>query len=109
MIIDLDKIYKDGKLFGYNIIHVDNEKGAIARVKVEQTNHTYIVSFKFDWKRLELLIEANPLGQDTFIRFCHSLLSLFNLNGDLIEIAVKDTVHRIITEFEKRNNNKYDY
>ena len=109
MTIDLDKIYKDGKLFGYDIMRADDEKGAIVRVKEEQTKHTYIVSFKFDWKRLELLIEANPLGQDTFIRFCHSLLSLFNLNGDLIEIAVKDTVHRIITEFEKRNNNKYDY
>ena len=102
MIIDLDKIYKDGKLFGYNIIHVDDEKGAIVRVKVEQTSHTYIVSFKFDWKNLELRIEAHPLGQDMFIRFCHPLLSLFNLNGDLIEIAVKDTVHRIITEFEKK-------
>lgn len=102
MTIDLDKIYKDGKLFGYTVIYVDDKKGAVARVRVKQTGHKYIVSFKFDWENFELRIEAHPSGQDAFIRFCHSFDSLFNLKGDLIEIAVKDTVHRIITEFEKK-------
>lgn len=103
--VDLDSIYKDGKLFGYTVMHVDDKKGAVARVRVEQTGHKYIVSFKFDWENFELRIEAHPSDQDAFIRFCHSFDSLFNLKGDLIEIAVKDTVHRIITEFEKRDNN----
>ena len=100
--VDLGNIVKDGKLFGYSVIHVDDKKGAIVRVRAEQTDRKYIVSFKFDWENFELRIEAHPSGQDVFIRFCHSFDSLFNLKGDLIEIAVKDTVHRIITEFEKK-------
>lgn len=103
MVIDLDDIYKDGKLFGYTVIHVDDEKGTI--VRVEENGHKYIVSFKFDWENFVLRIEAHPLGQDAFIRFSHSLDSLFRLKGNLTEYAVKDTVHRIITEFERRNNN----
>ena len=102
MVIDLDDIYKDGKLFGYTVIHVDDEKGAIVRVRVDQTGHKYIVSFKFDWEDFELLIEGHPLGQDTFIRICHPFDSLFQLKCNLIETSVRDIGHRVVRVFERR-------
>ena len=107
MIVDLDAIYKDGKMFGYVVECTDDEKGAIT--KIAKNDHEYIVSFRFDWEFLNLLIQVIPedhsMKVPRVMRFCHSFYSLFNLKDGLIEMVVRDTVDRIITGFERRYNN----
>jgi len=110
-VIDLDRIYKDGKIFGYEVECTKDEKGAITKLKATDSDHEYIVSFRFDWVGFNLLIQAFPADRSKnlpeVIRSCTSLDVLLALKYDLMEYAVRDTVNRIIAEFERRYND-YD-
>ena len=106
-VIDLDKIYKDGKLFNYAIEHTSNDGWSTTRVT--ENGHEYIVSFRFEWLDRSLQVQGTPVYESPkvpkMIRLCTSLDTLLNLNGDLTDYAVKNTVDRIINEFERRYNN----
>lgn len=103
MIIDLDNIYKDGKLFGYETYFVPSvnykgepvERGPYTRIEKDGTE--YEVLFTFDWNLFVLRIAAETttnmrLGSQMEL----SLDYLFGLKDDSITEVVQEAIERSI-------------
>ena len=110
-VIDLDRIYKDGKIFGYEMECQDDICLAAPITKIVENGHEYYISFRIDWPGFNLQIQGVPAVKSKrvpgVIRLCFPLDNILSLKYDLMEYAVRDTVNRIIAEFERRYND-YD-
>ena len=111
MTIDLDKIYKDGKLFGCNIICNLISEDEIPQFKLdyyrEEDGKHYILDYNFDWECESFIL--------TYIKFENGIPykariqinfhMLFSVKPGIEQVVFKHAAESIIREVEKLINN----
>lgn len=111
MTIDLDKIYKDGKLFGCDIIRNLISEDEIPQFKLdyyrEEDGKHYILDYNFDWEY--------ELFSLTYIKFENGIPykariqtdfhMLFSVKPGIEQVVFKRAAESIIREVEKLINN----
>lgn len=112
MVIDLDSIYKDGKLFGYDIYYdkkqingEDIDIGPLTDVIKDGTKYTVMFAFEWQYMKLSMLCTSKdkdgvPVGARTGI----SLDFLFAKMVQVIpEMIVRNALEQMIREIEMTN------
>ena len=116
--IDLDSIYKDGKLFGCRIIHTDPfdaKAYGMSLTKLDyhskESDKNYILDYEFDWERQEFIlsyfrwVNATPYKARIQINF-HML---FSVKPGIEQMVFEHAAESIIREVEKLiDNDKKD-
>ena len=112
MTIDLDKIYKDGKLFGCDIIRNLISEDEIQHFKLdyyrEEDDKHYILDYNFDWKYESFILSYTkfengiPYKARTQINF-HML---FSVKPGIEQMVFEHAAESLIREVEKliKNN-----
>lgn len=109
MTIDLDKIYKDGKLFGYNIYYekkrINGEDINIGPLTdIIKDGVKYTVKFAFEWQYMELRMlctSKDKYGTPIGARTCISLVFLFEKMVRVTpEMIVRNALEQMIREIE---------
>lgn len=113
MIIDLDKIYKDGKLFGCNIICnlITEDEIQIPQFKLdyyrEEDGKHYILDYNFNWEyesfTLSYIKFENGIPYKARIQI--SFHMLFGVKPGIEHVVFKHAAESIIREVEKLINN----
>lgn len=114
MVIDLDKIYKDGKLFGCNIICnlICEDEIQIPQFKLdyyrEKDGKHYILDYNFDWEYGWLILSYAKFenGMPYKARIQTDFHMLFEVKTGLERVVFKNAAERVIREVEKliKNN-----
>lgn len=105
MVINLDDIYKDGKLFGHDIYYspVDDR---IPCFDVIKNNHHYVFSILWNWRDWHLIlccfsiVKAIPYRARRQIGFD----TMFSLKDGLLQILIDTEIENLIREVEKLIN-----
>ena len=109
MIIDLDKIFKDGKLFGCDIICnlICKDETQIPQFKLdyyrEEDGKHYILDYNFDWE-YELFILTYikfENGTPYKARIQINFHMLFSVKPGIEQVVFKRAAESIIREVEK--------
>jgi len=112
MIIDLDKIYKDGKLFGCNIICnlIDEDKTPQFKLDYyrEEDGKHYILDYIFDWEYEAFILSYIRFknGVPYKARVQINFHMLFSVKPGIEQVAFKHAAESIIREVENlvKNN-----
>ena len=116
--IDLDKIYKDEKLFGCKIIHTDpfdTKAYEMSPTKLDyhskESDKNYILDYEFDWERQAFIlsyfrwVNATPYKARIQINFD----MLFSVKPGIEQMVFKHAAESVIREVEKLiDNDKKD-
>ena len=110
MTIDLDSIYKDGKLFGCRIIHtdpLDAKAYGMSLTKLDyhskESDKNYILDYNFDWEyesfSLSYIKFENgiPYKARIQINFC----MLFDIKPGMEQMVFEHAAESVIREVEK--------
>ena len=115
MTIDLDKIYKDGKLFGCDVICNLIGEDEILQLKLdyyrEEDGKHYILDYNFDWKYGAFILSYIKFENGTpyKARIQTDFHMLFEVKVDLEQVVFKHAAESVIREVEKLiNNDKKD-
>ena len=108
--IDLDKIYKDGKLFGCKIIHTDPfdaKAYGMPLTKLDyhskESDKNYILDYEFDWERQAFIlsyfrwVNATPYKA----RIQTDFHMLFSVKPGIEQMVFEHAAESIIREVEK--------
>ena len=115
MIIDLDNIYKDGKLFGCNIMCNLIDEDEIPQLKLdyyrEEDGKHYILDYNFNWEyesfTLSYIKFENGIPYKARIQI--SFHMLFSVKPGIEQIVFEHAAESVIREVEKLiNNDKKD-
>lgn len=116
MIINLDDIYKDGKLFGCRIIYthtnpLDVKAYEMSLTKLDyhskESDKNYILDYEFDWERQAFIlsyfrwVNATPYKARIQIGF-HML---FSVKPGIEQMAFEHAAESVIREVEKLIDN----
>ena len=110
MVIDLDNIYKDGKLFGCDIICNLIGKDEIPLFKLdyyrEGDGKHYILDYKFDWEYGVFILSYIKFenGKPYKARIQINFDMLFEVKTGLEQIVFKRAAESLIREVEKLIN-----
>jgi hypothetical protein len=102
MIIDLDNIYKDGKLFGQDI-YFNPENENIPCFDIIKNNHQYIFSILWNWENCHLvlccftIVRGVPYRARTQIGYD----TLFSLKGGLVKTIMNAEIEKLINTIEQ--------
>ena len=105
--IDLDNIYKDGKLFGCDIIRNLICEDEIPQFKLdyyrEEDDKHYILDYKFDWEYGEFILSYIKFenGIPYKARIQINFHMLFEVKTGLEQVLFKHAAESIIREVEK--------
>lgn len=114
MTINLDDIYKDGKLFGYDtyfkkVIDYDGkERESGPWTSIKDGNKNYEVRFSWDWECCFLGIIgkteiSTPLGKVPLTAQRQiSFDMLFGVKPGIIKLMVKKSIDELITYFKSK-------
>ncbi len=108
--IDLDKIYKDGKLFGCDIIRNLICEDEIPQFKLdyyrEEDDKHYILDYDFDWKHGAFILSYIKFenGKPYKARIQTDFCMLFEVKSGLEQIVFKRAAESLIREVEKLIN-----
>ena len=111
MTIDLDKIYKDGKLFGCNIICNLISEDEIPQFKLdyyrEEDGKHYILDYNFDWEYESFILSCIKFenGIPYKARIQTDFHMLFSVKPGIEQVVFKHAAESIIREVEKLINN----
>ena len=107
MIIDLDKIYKDGKLFGCDIIRNLISEDDIPQFKLDyrrkEDGKHYILDYDFDWAYEAFILSYTKFENGTpyKARIQIGFHMLFETKPGLWWVVFGDAAESIIREVEK--------
>jgi len=107
MIIDLDKIYKDGKLFGCDIICNLISKDEIPQFKLdycrEEDGKHYILDYNFDWEYESFVLSYIKFenGIPYKARVQINFHMLFSVKPGIEQMAFEHAAESVIREVEK--------
>lgn len=110
MIIDLDKIYKDGKLFGCNIICNLISEDEIPQFKLDyyrkEDGKHYILDYNFDWEYESFILSYVKFenGMPYKARIQINFHMLFSVKPGIEQMVFKHAAESIIREVEKPEN-----
>ena len=111
--IDLDNIYKDGKLFGRDI-YFNPENENIPCFDIIKNNHQYIFSILWDWRDCCLIlccfsiVKGIPYRARRQIRFDTMFSLKYGLQQKLIDNGIENlisTIENLINNDKKDNRN----
>ena len=110
MIIDLDKIFNDGKLFGCDVICNLISEDEIQHFKLdyyrEEDDKHYILDYNFDWKYESFILSyikfANGIPYKARIQINFHML--FETKTGLEQFVFKNAAESLIREVEKLIN-----
>lgn len=111
MTIDLDKIYKDGKLFGCNIICNLISEDEIPKFKLdyyrEEDGKHYILDYNFDWEYESFVLSYIKFenGIPYKARIQINFHMLFSVKPGIEQMAFEHAAESVIREVEKLINN----
>ena len=113
MKIDLDKIYKDGKLFNCNILCnlIREDETQIPQFKLvyyrEEDGKYYILDYDFDWEHELFILSYNKFenGIPYKARFQISFLMLFSVKPVIEQAVFEHAAESVIREVEKLIDN----
>lgn len=115
MTIDLDNIYKNGKLFGCNVIRNIIDEDEISRFKLdycrEEDGKHYILDYSFDWEHESFILSYIKFenGIPYKARIQTDFHMLFEVKTGLEQVVFKHAAESLIREVEKLiNNDKKD-
>ena len=115
MTIDLDKIYKDGKLFGCDVICNLICEDEIPQFKLdyyrEEDGKHYVLDYNFDWKYGAFILSYIRFenGIPYKARIQTDFHMLFEVKADLEQVVFKHAAESVIREVEKSiDNDKKD-
>ena len=113
MTIDLDKIYKDGKLFNCNILCnlIREDETQIPQFKLvyyrEEDDKHYILDYNFDWEHESFILSYIKFenGIPYKARFQISFHMLFSVKPDIEQAVFEHAAESVIREVEKLIDN----
>ena len=110
MIIDLDKIYKDGKLFGRNIICNLISEDEIPQFKLDyyrkEDGKHYILDYNFNWEYESFTLSYIKFENGTpyKARIQINFHMLFDVKSGMEQMVFEHAAESIIREVEKLIN-----
>lgn len=112
MIIDLDKIYKDGKLFGCDVIYnlIGEDEIQIPELKLdyyrEEDGKHYILDYNFDWEYESFILSYIKFenGIPYKARIQINFHMLFSVKPGIEQVVFKHAAESVIREVEKPEN-----
>ena len=108
--IDLDNIFKDGKLFGYDIMCNLAGEDEIPQFKLdyyrEEDGKHYILDYNFDWEYGAFILSYIKFenGIPYKARFQTDFHMLFEVKAGLEQVVFKHAAESLIREVEKLIN-----
>ena len=112
MTIDLDKIYKDGKLFGCDVIYnlIGEDEIQIPELKLdyyrEEDGKHYILDYNFDWEHESFILTYIKFENGTpyKARIQINFHMLFDVKSGMEQMVFEHAAESIIREVEKLIN-----
>ena len=102
MVIDLDKIYKDGKLFGQDI-YFNPENENIPCFDIIKNNHQYIFSILWNWRDCHLILCCFSIVKGIPYRARRQIGfdTMFSLKGGLAKTMMNAEIEKLINTIEQ--------
>lgn len=103
IVIDLDKIYKDGKLFGHEVYRVDIGRRETSVILYEYEGKTWLIRIKFDFVLNALIITVDKINtkKQCGVTSLWGFDEIFSLKDGIVYCAFDYIVEKLIKEVKR--------